>query len=441
MRNKLLLLTALLVVLSGELLAQEKQQLSLEEAVELALKNSDEAKISEAKLSTASNQLKVTRNNQYPDLKVSGQYNYLTNANVDLQLQTGNSSGENTDSQPAESPKVNQLLLGQVNMSLPIFSGFKLKNAVEAEENNLEAAKFNALNDKEKIALQTITDYLNLYKARKSITLIEENLKGAHQRVKDFTAMEKNGLLARNDLLKAQIQESNIRLSLEEAKKNEKILNYKLAVSLKLPEDSIIETNDEAFLLNEDQKPGEDISRNDLQALEYRQKAAENGIKAAKSSYFPSIALVGGYTALDLKNAITVSNAMNFGVGISYNLADIFKTKSEVKLAESKAQELEHTVDMVKDKVKVQVENARQDYELALRKLEVYTESREQAVENYRIVSDKYDNGLMDTKDLLDADFEQLQAKINLTYARANITQKYYELQSAQGTLTNKFKK
>ncbi|MCB0465610.1 MAG: TolC family protein, partial [Aequorivita sp.] len=159
----------------------------------------------------------------------------------------------------------------------------------------------------------------------------------------------------------------------------------------------------------------------------------------AKSNYYPSLALVGGYIALDLNNLVTVTNAMNIGVGVSYNLSNLFKTKSDVKLAKSKFQELEYTTNMTLDKIKVQVENAKQEYELSQKKFEVYTQSEEQATENYRIVKDKYDNGLSDTNDLLEADVQQLQAKIDLAYAKANITQKYYELLTAEGILINQF--
>lgn len=441
MKIKFLMLTVLFAIAVQGTKAQEKH-LSLEEAVSLALANSDEAKISEAKVNTASSQLQVTENNRYPDVKLSGQYNYLTNANVDLQLSTGNNNTpEDGEAQSSGPPEINQLLLGQANVSMPIFSGFKLNNSIKAGENSLEAAKLNAQNSKEKVVLQTIQDYLNLYKARKTVDLVQESLKSAQQRVKDFSAMEQNGLLARNDLLKAQLQESNVQLSLEEAKKNAEILNYKLAVSLKLPEDTQIETSDSDLAQAGLMETEAAISRSDLEALQFEEKAAENGIKVAKGNYYPSIALVGGYVALDLQNALTVSNAMNIGVGVSYNLSEIFKNKSEVKLAESKAEELKHSIDLVSDKIKVQVKNARQDYKLAQKKFDVYSKSQEQAIENYRIVKDKYDNGLMDTNDLLEADVQQLQAKINLAYAKANIAQKYYELRQAQGKLTNEFKK
>ncbi|MDT0643495.1 TolC family protein [Zunongwangia sp. F363] len=445
MRSKLLLLSALFIFAAEGIKAQEKQ-LDLEEAVNLALSNSDEAKAAEANINTASNELQSIKNNQYPDFELSGQYMYLTNADVNLQLSTGNGNSqdpETPEGEPTEAttPEINQLMLGQANLSLPVFSGFKLKNSIKAGKNQLNAAQSNAENDKEQLALQTIQNYLNLYKARKTVELIEESLKTAQQRVKDFTAMEQNGLLARNDLLKAQLQESNVRLSLQEARKNAEILNYRLALNLKLPEDTNIGINEEEVGAAALQQTSEALSRSDLEALEFQKEAARDNIKIAQGNYYPSIGLVGGYIALDLENALSVSNAMNIGVGVSYNLADIFKNKSEVKVAKSRAQELEYHLNMMKDQVKLQVKNAQKDYELAMEKLSVYTKSEEQAMENYRIVKDKYDNGLQDTNDLLEADIQQLQSKINLAVARAEISERYYELLRAKGTLINKFSK
>ena len=110
-----------------------------------------------------------------------------------------------------------------------------------------------------------------------------------------------------------------------------------------------------------------------------------------------------------------------------------------MKLAESQAQEMSYRIDQATSQAKVTAQNALAEYNLALETFEVYEVSEEQAVENYRIVKDKYDNGLSDTNDLLEADVQQLQTRINLAYAKADITQKYYELLSAEGVLTNQF--
>ncbi|MDN3596631.1 TolC family protein [Zunongwangia endophytica] len=437
MKRKFLLLgVCLFIGLSG--FSQKHQTLSIEEAVSVALKNSDDAKLAETTIKTASEELKVTKNKQYPDVSISGQYQYLTSPDIDLQLALGNPNPTEGETQETGTPDINQILFGQASVSMPIFSGFKLQNAVNAGKNNLEATTLEAANTTEKIALQTIDIYLNLYKAQQMVEAIKENLKSAQQRVKDFSAMEENGLLARNDLLKAQLQESNIQLSLKEAEKNVRILNYRLAIFLKMPENSTFELPTETFAITPSvEKTG--INRADIEALDFRQQASENNIKMAKAAYYPSVALLGGYVALDVQNALTISNAMNIGVGVSYDLSDIFKAKNDVKLAQHKAEELNYHISKAKDEVKVQVENAEEEYQLALNKFEVYTQSQEQAEENYRIVKDKYDNGLVDTNDLLEADVDQLQAKINKTNSQADISLKYYQLLQAKGMLTNKF--
>ncbi|HNP20372.1 MAG TPA: TolC family protein [Fulvivirga sp.] len=428
MKNNVLILTVSLLFTAFVAQAQDTLRLTLPQAVDRALKNSAAANLTAAKLKSAEHELKVAKNARYPDASISAQYLYLTNANTDLQTQ---SSGE-----PRPSLNVDQLVLGQAKVSMPLFSGFKLKNVIEASENQYKAASFTAQNEMEQLALETINNYISLYKATQSITLIEENLKSAQQRVKDFEAKEQNGLLARNDLLKAQLQQSNIEVTLEEAKKNQLILNYKLAMSLNLDEQTVISTGPTDFNIIETTALPHSIDRSDLNALKYHKLATENQIKIAKSNYYPSFALTGGYLVLDIHNVLTVTNAMNFGIGLSYNLSDIFKTKSNIALAKSRVQEMQFTLDAYSDQVKIQVESAEQEYDLALKKYTVFTKSQEQAIENYRIVKDKYENGLADTNDLLEADVEQLQAKINLTYAKANITQRYYELLTAEGQLT-----
>ncbi len=438
MKFNYVIITIFLFLGSYFVQAQESTSLTIEQAVQMAMENSNKSKISSDKVATAKNELKVTKNLRYPDAVISGQYQYLPHAQVTLQTKgdNGGGNGDNGES-GTQIPNVNQLFLGQASVNMPVFTGFKLKNTVAASDNAYKAATFNAINDREQIALETIKGYIDLYKAKQSVSLIEENLISAQQRVKDFTIMEQNGLLAKNDLLKANLQASNIEVALEEARKNVSILNYQLAITLKLPENTEITTVETEFGLAPRNIGSDSISRSDLEAIRYQEQAAKNQIKIAQSKYYPSLSLLAGYIALDIHNAVTVTNALNFGVGLSYNFADIFKTKSDVKVAKSKALEVQHTYDLVADQIKLQVENAMQEYELAFKKYNVYIRSQEQASENYRIVKDKYDNGLQDTNDLLEADFDQLKANINLAYAKADITQKYYELLTAEGKLTS----
>lgn len=438
MKIKLILLLSVFGIAANA----QKISLPLNDAVQMVVTKSNEVNLAKAKVETKGYELDAVKNNRYPDVKVSGQYLRLTNA--DVKLRSSGESNSDPNAEPESSPKVNQLALGQANVTMPIFSGFKLKNSIKASENLYSAEKSNAEYTTSQTILRVVEYYGDLYKAERSVELLKESLKSSNERVKEFTDKEQNGLIARNDLLKAQLQVSKTQLSLDQAEKNVRMLNYELITLLKMPEGTEIEItpdNIDKDLFSKTVKTEADAlqSRKDLEAIRFDKKAADAQIKVAKSGYYPSLSLTGGYVALDLQNVVNVTNAMNIGVGLSYNLSSIFKNGKEVKAAKSKARELQQQEAIMTDVIKTQITEAREDYELSLKQDAVYAEAVKQADENYRIVKDKYDNGLSDTNDLLEADVEDLSAKINQTYAKANVILKYYEWLEASGQLTESF--
>ncbi|MFM7018723.1 TolC family protein [Flavobacterium sp.] len=404
--------------------------MSLTDAIALVINNSNEAVLANTKVAASKLEMEILKNNQYPSAKISGQYLKLTGANVNSHL---GGAGGGLD--------VSQLLLGQANVSMPIFSGFKIKNSIVASENSFKAQSFTASHTKEELALNVVELFAGLYKSTEMVNLLKENLKSAQQRTKDFSAMVDNGLIARNDLLKVQLQESNVALSLATAQKNVNVFNYQLVSLLKLSEGTSIDIDIEAVKrdMAKNQSQNTSALRNDLEALNYKQKASEAGIKIAKAGYFPSLALTGGYIAFDLKNTLSVTNAMNYGIGFNYDLASLFKNGKQVKLAKIKFEEAKQATAQLSDKIKEEIQQAEENYALALKQNKVYALASEQATENYRIIKDKYDNNLANTNDLLEADVQQLQSTINLSLSQAEIALKYYQLQFASGKLINSF--
>ncbi|WP_347049867.1 TolC family protein [Flavobacterium olei] len=415
--------------------AQEKTSLTLDEAVKMAWEKSNEVTLANTKVNSKKYELQTVKNNQYPDLKIQGQYQRLGKASIDLH-------NDQASAEPMASP--DRAMFGAANLSLPIFSGFKIQSSIDAYENVYEAESANAAKTKEDVALRVITYYTALYKAQKTLDLLNENQKQAKQRVTDFTELEKNGIIPRNDLLKAQLLVSKTQLSIDEANNNINNINYYLVTLLKLDPSVKIDVNEDNFFsLKTTNAPTSDAlaleNRKDLEAIRFQSKASEANIRVAKSGYYPSLALLGGYTALDLKDFITVKYAMNFGVGLSYDLSGILKNNAHVREAESRALEVKNTEAVMTDRIKVEVQKSIEDYDLAINQSVVYDEALQQAAENYRLVKDKFDNGLSDTNDLVEADVEHLNAKINTALSKAAIIQKYYELLSVSGQLSQSF--
>lgn len=414
--------------------AQEKTSLTLDEAVKLAWEKSNEVTLASTKVNTKKYELQEVKNNQLPDIKVSGQYQRLTKASIDMPNQGEGASLASPD----------RAMLGMANLSLPLFAGFKIQNSINAYDNLYEAENANAAKTKEDVALRVITYYTALYKAQKTLDVLNENQKSAKQRVTDFIELEKNGIIPRNDLLKSQLLVSKTQLSIDEATNNLNNINFYLTTLLKLDPGTKLQVNEADFFnLKTSNAPTSDAvalqNRKDLEAIRFQQKASEANIKVARAAYYPTLALLGGYTALDLKDIITVKYAMNFGLGLTYDISGIYKNSAHVREAESRALEVKNTEAVMTDRIKVEVQKSIEDYDLAINQSVVYDEALQQASENYRLVKDKFDNGLADTNDLVEADVEQLSAKINTAVSKATIIQKYYELLSVSGQLSQSF--
>ncbi|MCH5720330.1 TolC family protein [Niabella hibiscisoli] len=171
--------------------AQDKRGLTLQEALELGIANSKNLKIDDAKIIEATAAIDEAKNRQLPDLKVSGSYLRLTNANINLK--TGQqSSGEDGQSQGSSAaPKVNQAMYGIANFSLPLFAGGRIKYGIQSAKYLLDAAKLSAGSDKNEIAYNISQAYVNLFKVSQVVNVLKENLGASQKERRGFSQQRK----------------------------------------------------------------------------------------------------------------------------------------------------------------------------------------------------------------------------------------------------------
>ena len=423
--------------------AQDTTKLILQHAIELSVKNSKQLKINNARIQQANAVVKQAKNRQLPDASISAAYLYLPfNPNIDLKIKTGGSSGS-TGSSGGSLPTVSQAAYGILNASIPVFSGGRLKYGIESAKYLEQASKLDAEKDKQDVILNAINAFANLYKSKKAVILVKQNLLQSQQRVNDFTNLENNGLVARNDLLKVKLQSSTIELSLLDAESNFKMACVNMDLMLGLPEQTTLDPDSSSLVQATNIKTIGEYeqsalqNRNEIGALALQKKAADIGIKSAKADYYPSLAITGGYIGVDVPKLITVTNAFDVGVGLNYNIASLWKTKASVHQAQAKALELGANEEMLNDNIRLQINQAYENYLLSQKKIEVLEKAVDQATENYRVTKNKYDNSLSTTTDLLDADIASLQAQLNYTNAKTDAVVAYNILLQTAGLLNH----
>jgi outer membrane protein len=408
------------------------RKISLEEAIDLSLKNSKPLKAAQARIQQASANTTISKQKQLPDLSISGSYLRVTQPNI---VQA------HPPSTPGTPISVNQVAYGLANLSVPIYSGNKLQYGIKSSEFLEKAAMLDADQDKDAVILNTIDAFSNLYKARANLRVIQQNLAQSKSRDVDFANLEKNGLLARNDKLKALLQTANIELNLADVENNLKVTMVNMNIMLGLPEVTVLVPDSTSLVDPGSVKSIQDYeqlalqNRKDMQALGYRKQASQMGIKTAKADYFPSFSLSGGYVALDVPDFITVTNAFTFGVGLSYNVSSLWKTNAHVSEAKAKLAEVQANEEELNDNIRSQINQAYEALLTAQKKIEVSQVAIENGKENYKIVKNKYDNSLLTVTDLLDANALMLQSEISFELAKADAIVAYNVLLERSGVL------
>ena len=445
MKNKLKSLLIIFSLFSLQMTAQEKKTINLYEAIDLGLQNSKLLKINQAKIEEATAATKEATEKRLPDAKASASYLRVNAVNVELKTKSNSGGGGTTP--PVEQPKVSQALYGLMNVSLPIYTGGKIRYGIESSKFLEKAAMLDAESDKDEVIQNTIEAFANLFKAKTAVRLVQENLNEAQQRTKELTGMEKNGLLARNDLLKAQLRESNMEYNLSDAESSWQLANVNMNLMLGLPTTMELVLDTSGLGKKEDDRVLVDFlnaargNRKDIAAVDLRKKAAESGVKSAKGDLYPSLALTGGYIGLDIPDFLSIPAAMNVGVGVSYNIGSLWKNKAKVQQAEARVKQLTFTEAMMDDNMQLEVNKSYLSLMTNRKQIQVSAKAVEQAEENYRIVKNKFDNSLATTTDLLDADIAQLQARLSYTLSRADAFVAYHKLLQTAGLLSAELKK
>ena len=401
-------------------IAQNKV-LTLDDCVRLGMENSNELKISKAKVE--SSDAKMTEANSYllPQLKFQASYMRLSNIPpTEISL----------DFLP-HPVQISPTILNNYNLKLslqqPLFTGFRLWSVKSIAKNNYQASNYEYDKDLNEAAFKIQNVFWNYYKAEQIKKLINENLKLTQKHLEDTKNFMERSLATRNDLLKLQVQYSNTELQLIEAENNVDIARSNLNKQLNLPLEAGTEIEsgkiDTSFndlnlkdLINEAH-----ANRNDLKSLEYRLEASDKGITAANAGWYPSIYLVGDYYYSKPNQRIfpaqdKFKDTWDVGVSLQWDIWNWGFTSSQSTQAEQQKVQVEASLSQLKDAVELEVYQSFLTYKRAQDKIRVSRLTVDQANENYRITQQKYEQQLATSTDLIDAEVSLLQAKTSLTY-------------------------
>lgn len=429
-------LTLLLIVVSAN--AQTKI-ISLEEAVRLGVQNSKQLKLSQNKIDQAVSKLEQAKDETMPTAKVSAGYSHALMLSRDFALP----SSDGSDPKTMKFPFDNTLYQATLSVNEPIFAGHRYRYAKESANLLIQSSKLDAEKDKDEIVYNIINAYINFYKIQQNQKIIAQNLEDIDNKLTEIKKFESQGLATKNDVLRFQLQRSNIELQQIELENNRKVVNYDLNILLGLPDSTRVQVQDVIYKLDMENRPDVYMKqalqdRKEFGSLNYQDKLAEVNIKKVHDEKLPTVGVGGSLYYINPSRALFPKDGAYLapfvvGVNASWDIAGFFKNKNKLTEANLQKQQVAASRDLLTDQVKMDVNKSYTDYQQALQKIKVLEDAVTQATENERITESKFKNNLVTTTDRIDAQTLLYQSRLNLELAKADATAAYYTLLKTTG--------
>lgn len=412
--------TFFIFLLSISLINAQPQKLTLKESVDLGLKNSKDIRISLSKLKSADS--KVTEATAYllPQIRLNAGYSRLSNIppfEVTLPL----------------SPvpiRISEVILNQYNLRLsfqqPLFTGFKLSSTKTAASLIRDASDAELQKDRNEAAFKIAAAFWNYYKAQQLLHVLDENFVQQERHLRDTRNFLEEGLVSQNDLLKLEVQYSNTKLQQIEAMNNVDIARMLFNQVIGLQAEAPTEIDPESIAIISKEFVLQDIlnearqSRAELTAMQLKVQAAEAAKTAAGSLWYPQIYLLGNfYYSRPNQRIMPASDRFydtwDVSVALTWDLWNWGLTSAQTTQAEQNRIQTETALSQLKDAVDIEVYQNYLTYQRLNEKISVSSVTLEQAKEHYRITNEKYNEQLVTSTDLIDAETLLIQAETNYT--------------------------
>lgn len=429
------ILAAMLMALVAKKAGAQDRPLRLEEAIQMGLQNSKQLKLSQAKIDEAVSEYNQEMDRKLPTGSVSFAYN-----RAQIPANTLN-FGEDA----LHLPKSANAFLGIASLNQTILGGHRLRYAQESTNLLTNIARLDAVKDKDQITYDIINAYYNLYKVLQSVKVVNQNLETIDQQIHQAQRFFEQGLVTKNDVLRFQLQRSNVEINGIDLETNRRIVNHNLDILLGLPESTRV-TIDELPMAKRSVGTLESYidsalnNREELAQLNLRNKIAETNIKSIRANTTPTLSASAGAYYVDVSiNPLPKSGnfitPLTLGLTASWNFSTLWTNKNKIAQAKIQLQEVDINKGIVSDNLRNEVNQSYQNYLSAMNKIQLLQTSIEQAGENNNILASKYKSNIASATDRADAETLLYQAQINLELAKADAGLAYYTLIKSTGKL------
>lgn len=451
--------------------------MSLEECRRLALENNKQLKIAEEQIRSAQAKKEAAFTRYLPALDVAGTYlrnqkevnllsedAHLPVLSYDRASQTYRPAvvteggkplmgpgGQPVFEQVALLPKDamtvddrNTVLL-QLGLTQPVYVGGKIRAYNRMAGLSEQLAQSGREQEWQEVIQKTDEAYWQIVSLVNRHKLAEQYVETLEKLDKDVALTYETGMATRADLLSVRVKLNQAEMSLLRVEDGLVLARMALNQLCGLPVDTVfplreekLETTEVTLLpapaLEEVYRNRPEISSLSLATDIYRTKE-----KIARSEYLPTVALMANYLAMTPSFFDGIRTRMDgmwsVGIGVKAPVFHWGASRKTLRSARSETRLMNYKLEEAKEKIELQVNQARFQVKEAVKKAEMAGKNREKADENLKYARLSFQEGAIPVSNVLEAQTAWLSAHADLIDARIEVKLCEVYLQKAYGLL------
>lgn len=404
----------LLVTWGLSVSAQEIAPLKLQDALEVALKSNRELVI--AKLDEEESAAKFNQTNAVflPQINVS--YTAFTSNNplnaFGFKLQQQGITQSDFDPSRLNNPSATPNFMAKAELNQPLINMDMIYARMAAHE-QINVYAYKTKRTKDFIILEVQKAYAQLQLAHEAVNVLNEALQTSNAIYTSTNNRFEKGLLQKSDVLQVQVQVTATQSKLSEAKSNVKNASDYLSL-LMGTKTGIVYATDSISRVNNEQAIELQVNegRADFQSMKAAIRAQDRMISSGRMAYMPKLNVFANYFINDKSAFGFGSNSYLLGAQFSWNVFSGTSAKYKVSEYQVGRYKLEQQLKYQKEQSQLELDKANRQLNDASFSIKQYETSVSQASEALRILKNRFEQGLVTSTDLLQAQASLSQQKL-----------------------------
>ena len=400
---------------------------TLEEAWTAALNSNHQIKAAQANIDSSQEELNAAQGAYLPQLNVNSSYTQFDetpSAKTSISGQTAQFAMQQDGSVRA-----------QAMASVPIYTSGRISHSINAAQASLEAMQASEQVSALNLKMQVAQNYIDVLRAQENIAVAQSHVQSLESHQKDVKNLFEQGVVAKNDLLAAEVEVLNAKQTVTQAinacdnakaRYNQSLtrqLTAKVELSKKLPEvpQTALENLNQIAL----------SQRAELTTLNEQINALQEQKQAMNAQLLPQVALNGGYQYQQNRYQ-AYEGLWQANVGVDWKLFD-GSTNHKGDALEKQALALQEQREELSGQILLQVRAAWLDTQETKQRLQVAKQAITQADENLKVATERYQQGLATHTEVIQAQDLRTRSHNNLNNATYDLALAGLRLQRATG--------